>query len=130
MTRTLGRLGQVSALTLGGGGIGALWGATTREEGIATLRAASDLGITMFDAAPGYNVCEELIGEAFDGRLPDGALLTTKCGIAKVGPGINYRDGRPKAIRTILEASLLQLRRDHVDLSALAQGIVADLRRG
>ncbi len=111
MTRTLGRLGQVSALTLGGGGIGALWGATTREEGIATLRAASDLGITVFDAAPGYNVCEELIGEAFDGRLPDGALLTTKCGIGNPEPGSVLN-----TFRASLDKSLAAMRVDHVDL--------------
>ena len=62
-TRSLGVLGPVSALALGGGGIGAVWGETTREEGVATLREALDLGITVLDAAPGYNVCEALIGE-------------------------------------------------------------------
>jgi len=49
-TRTLGSLGRVSVLTLGGGGIGEVWGATTHDEGIATLREAIDLGITVLDA--------------------------------------------------------------------------------
>lgn len=111
MARTLGRLGEVSALTLGGGGIGALWGATTREEGIATLRAATELGITVFDAAPGYNVCEELIGEAFDGRLPQGALLTTKCGIGNPEPGTVLA-----SFRASLHKSLAAMRVDQVDL--------------
>ena len=33
--RTLGRLWPVSALTLGGGGIGNVWGPTSREEAVA-----------------------------------------------------------------------------------------------
>ena len=45
-TRQLGGLWPVSALTLGGGGIGQLWGETTREEAVATVRAAVDNGIT------------------------------------------------------------------------------------
>ena len=36
--RTFGRLGVVSALTLGGGGLGQVWGATTREEAVATVQ--------------------------------------------------------------------------------------------
>ena len=39
-TRTFGSLWPVSALTLGGGGIGQVWGATTRDEAIATTREA------------------------------------------------------------------------------------------
>jgi aryl-alcohol dehydrogenase-like predicted oxidoreductase len=109
-TRNLGPLGAVSALTLGGGGIGALWGPTTREEGIATLREAVDTGITVLDAAPGYNVCEELIGEAFDGRLPEGVLLTTKCGIGNPEPGSVLA-----TFRTSLTASLTAMRVDYVD---------------
>ena len=67
-------------------------------------------------------------------------MITTKCGIAKVGPGIMYRDGRPKAIRTICEASLKQLRRETIDLLQLhwvdedtpieeSVGAIADLVR-
>ena len=36
--RILGPLGPVSALTLGGGGLGMLWGATTFDECVATVR--------------------------------------------------------------------------------------------
>jgi len=62
-----GMIGEVSRLTLGGGGIGQVWGPTSREEGIATLRMAVDEGIDLIDAAPGYKICEALIGEAFEG---------------------------------------------------------------
>ena len=36
--RQFGAIGEVSRLTLGGGGIGQVWGETSRHEGIATLR--------------------------------------------------------------------------------------------
>ena len=41
-TRQLGDLWPVSALTLGGGGVEQLWGETTREECVGTVRAAVD----------------------------------------------------------------------------------------
>ena len=44
--RTFGQLGDISALTLGGGGIGQVWGPTTREEAMAIVRAAWEAGIT------------------------------------------------------------------------------------
>ncbi len=120
--RTLGPLGPVGALTLGGGGIGAVWGPTSREEGIATLREALDTGITMLDAAPGYNVCETLIGEAFDGNLPEGTLVTTKCGIGNVGPGGLY-----ERLKESLAESLDAMRLDHVDLFFLHNPITPAL---
>ncbi|MEP7214654.1 MAG: aldo/keto reductase [Anaerolineaceae bacterium] len=80
-TRTLGRLGPVSALTLGGGGLGQVWGPTSRTEAIATLHKAVDLGITLIDMAPMYGVdgeAERVVGEAFAGALPTGVRITTK----------------------------------------------------
>ena len=65
---TLGPLGPVSRLTLGGGGIGQIWGEVSAEEAGATLAAALDGGIDVLDAAPGYRNCETFIGEVFDGR--------------------------------------------------------------
>ena len=78
--RTLGRLGPVSVLTLGGGGLGRVWGETSREEAVATVRAAVDAGITLLDVAPGYGrgEAERVVGEAFGGRLPDGVRIGTK----------------------------------------------------
>ena len=90
------------------------------EGGKAVLRRAVALGVTLIDTAhaygPGFN--EALVAEALH-PYPAGVVITTKCGIAKVGPGIMYRDGRPKAIRTICEASLKQLRLETIDLLQL-----------
>jgi aryl-alcohol dehydrogenase-like predicted oxidoreductase len=78
--RTLGRLWPVSALTLGGGGLGQVWGPTTQDEAVATVREAIDQGITLIDVAPTYGdgEAERVVGEAFDGRLPDGVRVVTK----------------------------------------------------
>jgi len=84
---TLGPLGPVSRLTLGGGGIGQIWGEVSREEAQATLSAAIDGGIDLLDAAPGYRNCETFIGETFAGRLPGGVRVTTKCALGAVPPG-------------------------------------------
>ena len=42
--RRLGTLGEVSVLSLGGGGLGQVWGPTDREEAVATVHAAVDAG--------------------------------------------------------------------------------------
>ena len=103
--RQFGAIGEVSCLTLGGGGIGQVWGDTSRDEGIATLKMAVDAGIDVIDAAPGYKVCEALIGEAFGGRLPQGVRITTKCGIGSPPAAEVY----PR-LRASLEQSLAAMR--------------------
>ena len=52
--RPFGKLGATSALTLGGGGLGQVWGATTREECVGTVREAVESGIEVLDLAPSY----------------------------------------------------------------------------
>jgi aryl-alcohol dehydrogenase-like predicted oxidoreductase len=116
-----GAIGEVSRLTLGGGGIGQVWGDTSREEGIATLKMAIDAGIDVIDAAPGYKVCEALIGEAFGGRLPKGVRITTKCGIGSPPAGEAY----PR-LRASLEKSLAAMRIERVDLFFLHNQICPD----
>ncbi|MEN3951210.1 aldo/keto reductase [Iodidimonas sp. SYSU 1G8] len=121
--RNLGGLWPVSSLSLGGGGIGQVWGETTREEAIATTRAAVDAGITLLDMAPGYGrgEAEMVIGEAFGGQLPDGVRVTTK-----------YQLGSPAAaeVYSKMEASLRRsldhMKLDRVDLFFLHSNICPD----
>ena len=112
-TRAFGRLGRVSALTLGGGGIGNVWGEVDRAEAVATVRAALDAGITMLDLAPTYGPgeAELVVGEALGGAVPDGVLVTTK-----VHPGDSDLVER---MRAGLAASLERLRLPRVDLFIL-----------
>ena len=72
---------KISALTLGGGGIGQVWGETTREESIKTVHAALEHGINHFDVAPMYGrgEAERVLGESLPGKQKDDLFFTTKC---------------------------------------------------
>src|ERR1700689_3953697 len=98
-TQPFGRLGQVSVLTLGGGGLGQLWGTTTFEECVATVHAAIDAGITLLDLAPRYGdgKAEQVVGAAFNGKPPPGIRVTSKC---------NLGNAPPSEIETILRSSI------------------------
>src|SRR5208282_3256332 len=76
-----GKLGEVSCLTLGGGGVGQVWGPTSRDEAVGTVIEAVAAGITFLDLAPAYGKgeAELVVGAAFDGRLPGGVRVSTKC---------------------------------------------------
>ncbi|MFI4936569.1 MAG: aldo/keto reductase [Caulobacterales bacterium] len=117
----LGPLGKVSRLTLGGGGIGQLWGETSREEAQATLTAALDGGIDVLDAAPGYHNCETFIGEVFGGRLPAGVKVTTKHSLGTVPA-----DEVATRLNASLDASLKAMRLPRVDLFFLHTNICGD----
>ncbi|HEY1753064.1 MAG TPA: aldo/keto reductase [Caulobacteraceae bacterium] len=118
---TLGPLGPVSRLTLGGGGIGQIWGETSAEEAHATLAAAIDAGIDLLDAAPGYRNCETFIGETFGGRLPAGVKVTTKHALGTVPAG-----EAAARLTASLEASLAAMRLPRVDLFFLHTNIAPD----
>ncbi len=119
-TATLGPLGEVSRLTLGGG-IGQIWGPSSHEESVATVHAAIDAGITVIDAAPMYRNAEAFIGEAFDGKPPAGIRFTTKCQLGSPDP----RDV-DAALAASLNASLAAMRLETVDLFFLHTNIHAD----
>ena len=116
-----GRLWPVSALTLGGGGIGMVWGETTFDECIATVRDAVSSGINLIDLAPSYGngKAEEVVGEAFDGRLPEGVRVTSKCGL-----GNAPRAEIEPLLRQSIEGSLKRLRRSRLDLFCLHSNVV------
>lgn len=119
-TATLGPLGEVSRLTLGGG-IGQIWGETTHEGALATVHAAVDAGITLIDAAPMYRNAEAFIGEAFAGRPPAGVRFTTKCQLGSPDP----RDVAG-ALTASLDASLAAMRLERIDVFFLHSNLHAD----
>ena len=118
---TLGTFGPVSRLTLGGGGIGQVWGPTSEDDAVATLRHAVDSGIDLIDAAPGYKICEAMIGRAFEGKLPPGVRVTTKHSLATVPEDEVY----PR-LRASLELSLKDMRLERVDMMLLHSEIRPD----
>ncbi|HEY2048267.1 MAG TPA: aldo/keto reductase [Caulobacteraceae bacterium] len=117
----LGPLGPVSRLTLGGGGLGRLWGETTAEEAIATTHAALDAGIDLIDTAPSYRDCEVVIGAAFEGAPPSHVRFTTKCQL-----GEPPRGEVAAHLETSLDASLSAMRLERVDVFFLHSNIRPD----
>jgi aryl-alcohol dehydrogenase-like predicted oxidoreductase len=96
------------------------WGPQDRATAIATVRAAVDVGIRWVDTAPfyGWGRAEEIVGEALH-ELRDDVTLLTKCGTVRRPDGSWDDDGSPAAIRADLEASLVRLRTDRVDVLQL-----------
>ncbi len=117
-TRTLGRNGLVvSTLGLGCMGMSQMYGAADRDESIATVHRALDLGVTLLDTADvygdGHN--EQLVGEAIAGRR-DEVQLATKFTLSRNDRGGMDIDGRPENVRACAEASLRRLGVDVIDL--------------
>jgi len=110
-------------LTLGGGGLGMVWGATTFDECVATAHDAVAAGINLIDLAPSYGngKAEEVVGAAFAGRLPEGVRVTTKCGLGNTPSG----EVEPMLRRSI-EGSLKRLRLSRLDLFFLHSNVVPD----
>jgi aryl-alcohol dehydrogenase-like predicted oxidoreductase len=118
-----GKLPLVSALTLGGGGIGMVWGETTFDECVATVHAAVDAGINLIDLAPRYGdgKAEQVVGEAFAGRLPGGVRITSKCNIGSAPP-----EEIEALLRQSIEGSRGRLRLSRLDLLFLHSNVVPD----
>lgn len=124
-TRRLGPF-TVSAIGLGGMPLSLAYGSTPpRDQGLATVHAALDAGITLIDTADiyaptwdtmGHN--EELVAEALRTWSGDasGIVVATKGGITR-GPEETWdRDGSPAYLRQRVEASLRALDRDVIDV--------------
>ena len=118
--RPFGKLGMASALTLGGGGLGQVWGTTTREESVATVREAVASGIDLLDLAPSYGngEAETVIGDSFDGSLPAGVRVTTKCRVGATPPEQVY-----DLLSTSLEGSLRRMKLARVDVMFLHNAV-------
>ncbi|QUD87393.1 aldo/keto reductase [Phenylobacterium montanum] len=120
-TQDLGPIEAVSRVTLGGGGLGELWGETTPAEAIATLNEAVEAGINLIDTAPLYKNCEAVIGAAFQGRPPQGLRFTSKVYLGS--PPAGEVAGR---IEAALAASLAAMRLERLDLYFLHTNICPD----
>jgi len=119
--RKLGNSGlEVSALGLGCMGLSFGYGPPVeKQDGIALIRKAFDLGVAFFDTAEVYGpfTNEELVGEAL-APVRDQVVIATKFGF-KLEPGTGKQaglDSRPVHIREVVEASLKRLKTDRIDL--------------
>jgi len=111
---------EVSALGLGCMSMSFGYGPPgDKQQMIALIRAAVDLGITFFDTAEVYGpfTNEALVGEAL-APLRQRVTIATKFGFKIDGEGRRQEglDSRPEHIRQVAEASLRRLGTDVIDL--------------
>jgi len=108
------RLG-FGAMRITGDGI---WGPPRdKQEALAVLRRALELGINLIDTADSYGPesSENLIAEALY-PYPQDLVIATKGGLVRPGSNQWVPDGRPEHLREALEGSLQRLRLDHIDI--------------
>ncbi|MCP3727674.1 aldo/keto reductase [Paraburkholderia sp. CNPSo 3272] len=116
-TRKLGREGLVvSEIGLGCMGMSYAYGTPDDTESIATIHRAIELGCTFLDTAEIYGpfANEELLGRALKGRR-HAVTIATKFGF-KFDNGVRGLDSRPEHIKEVIDASLVRLQTDHIDL--------------
>ena len=122
MKRVLGKSGlEVSSLGFGCMGLSSAYGTPApRQDGVKIIRAAFELGVTLFDTAEAYGpfANEELVGEAV-APFRNQAVIATKFGFdidLKTGQRRSGLNSRPDHIREVVEAMLKRLRIDSIDL--------------
>jgi aryl-alcohol dehydrogenase-like predicted oxidoreductase len=124
-TRQLGTSGPVvSELGLGCMGMTDLYGPADRNEGIETIHAALDAGITLLDTGDFYGMGtnELLIRDALRDRDRSKLVLSVKFGALRDPDGafLGY-DGRPSAVKNFLSYSLRRLGTEYIDIYRLSR---------
>jgi len=118
--RKLGKSGPLlSPIGLGIMGMSDFYGPADEAESIATIHAALEAGIMLFDTGDfygsGHN--ELLLRKALEGGKRDRAFIQVKFGAQRdpAGGFIGF-DARPSAVKNALAYTLKRLGTDHVDL--------------
>jgi myo-inositol catabolism protein IolS len=101
---------EVSTVAMGCWGLagGATWGPQAESDSIATVRAALDAGVNLFDTAEGYGggESERVLGRALAGRRHE-AVIATK---------VSRSNLSGEGVRQACERSLRHLQTDYIDL--------------
>jgi len=114
---TVNRIGY-GAMRITGKGI---WGPPkNKDEAIAVLKRAVELGVNFIDTADSYgpHISEELIAEALY-PYPVDLVIGTKGGLLRTGPDEWPINAHPDHLKTALEGSLKRLKLDQIDLYQL-----------
>jgi aryl-alcohol dehydrogenase-like predicted oxidoreductase len=119
LTRKLGTAGpKVYAVGLGCMAMSGIYGPSDDAESVATIHAALEEGITLFDTGDFYGMGDNelLLGRALAGRRKD-VLLSVKFGAMRAPGGAFIGvDTRPQAVKNFLAYSLRRLGTDYVDI--------------
>ena len=111
------------------------WGEKSDDDAVAMLRAAHDLGITLYDAADTYGNgrSEEQLAAAFSDRR-ERVVYATKFGYDFSASGQERRgqselpqDFSPAFVRRALEDSLRRLRTEYVDIYQMHNARMAQI---
>lgn len=116
--RALGSQGlEVAAVGLGCMGMSVAYEGAGEDESRATIRAAVDAGVTLFDTADVYGpyTNERLVGEELR-PFRDRVVIATKFGNQTLDDGTTQINGRPEYVRQAVEGSLERLGIDVIDL--------------
>lgn len=103
---------HVTAVGLGGAGLGGVFGTVGDAEAIAAVEKALELGVNYLDTAPGYREAERRTGLALRGVPRESYFLSSKVGSHPDRPG----DYTAEAARWTVANSLRVLGVDYLDL--------------
>ncbi|MQA19046.1 aldo/keto reductase [Rugamonas rivuli] len=109
---------KLSGIGLGCMGMSEFYGSTDDAQSLATLEAAYEAGVTLYDTADSYGAGhnEELVGRFLRGKR-EHVTLATKFGLVRKAGSYERRvDNSPAYIREACEASLRRLNVEHIDL--------------
>lgn len=130
LMRRFGKTGwDVSAIGLGTWNLGNQWGELDDATAWATVRAAFDAGVNLFDAAESYGtpngLSEERLGAGLAG-IRHQVYVVTKIGHwgQRTGQGVPYTT--PDMIRLCCHACLGRLRTEWVDVMLCHEGNIED----
>jgi aryl-alcohol dehydrogenase-like predicted oxidoreductase len=120
-TTTLGRTGlDVSRIAFGTWQLGGDWGQFDEDAAVSAIRRARELGVNFFDTAQayGFGASERILGKALRNELAGGRdelVIATKGGLRQTDSGL-IRDASPEWLQRGVDASLMALGIDHIDL--------------
>ncbi|OFA02916.1 aldo/keto reductase [Duganella sp. HH101] len=109
---------KLSGIGLGCMGMSEFYGSTDDAQSLATLEAAYEAGVTLYDTADSYGAGhnEALLGRFLRGKR-EHVTLATKFGLVRKAGSYERRvDNSPAYIREACEASLRRLNVEHIDL--------------
>lgn len=106
---------NVTAVSLGGAGLGGIFGTVGDAEGVAAVEAALELGMNYLDTSPKYGEAERRMGLALRGVPRDRFYISSKVGTHPERPG----DYSADAARWTVDNSLRVLGVDYLDLCHL-----------